>query len=121
MNGRHRRRDMPMATGLKVFFSVVGTLGLAWMVILVGVQVKDSDQNREPAVETTTVQKTTTAPNPVLPGKEPPSPSPSASVSPFYATCEAAKAAGALPLKRGEPGYLPDFDMDQDGTACEGV
>lgn len=119
--GRHRRRDMPLPTGLKVFGTLLGALSVAYVVMFVGVQVKDSQHERQPAVETTTVQKTTSVPNPVLPGKASPSPTPSVSVSPFYATCEAAKAAGALPLKRGEPGYLPDFDMDQDGTACEGV
>ena len=37
----------------------------------------------------------------------------------FYANCKAAKAAGAAPLYRGDPGYREDLDRDGDGTACE--
>jgi len=37
----------------------------------------------------------------------------------YYANCSAAKAAGAAPLHRGEPGYRPALDRDGDGVACE--
>ena len=37
----------------------------------------------------------------------------------FYANCKEAKAAGAAPLYRGDPGYREDLDGDKDGTACE--
>ena len=37
----------------------------------------------------------------------------------FYANCKAAKAAGAAPLYRGDPGYREDLDGDKDGIACE--
>ena len=37
----------------------------------------------------------------------------------FYANCKAAKAAGAAPLYRGDPGYSEDRDRDGDGIACE--
>lgn len=36
-----------------------------------------------------------------------------------YDNCTAARAAGAAPLRRGEPGYRPGLDGDGDGTACE--
>ena len=36
-----------------------------------------------------------------------------------YATCAAAKAAGAAPLRRGQPGYRAALDRDNDGIACE--
>jgi micrococcal nuclease len=39
--------------------------------------------------------------------------------SAYYANCSAAKAAGAAPLHRGEPGYRPGLDRDGDGVACE--
>ncbi len=39
--------------------------------------------------------------------------------SAYYANCSAAKAAGAAPLYRGEPGYRPALDRDGDGVACE--
>lgn len=36
-----------------------------------------------------------------------------------YPNCAAAKAAGAAPLHRGEPGYSGKLDRDGDGVACE--
>ena len=36
-----------------------------------------------------------------------------------YATCTDAKAAGATPLRRGQPGYSAALDLDGDGVACE--
>jgi hypothetical protein len=36
-----------------------------------------------------------------------------------FASCAAARAAGAAPLYRGEPGYSSRLDRDNDGTACE--
>lgn len=37
----------------------------------------------------------------------------------FYENCAAARAAGAAPLRRGEPGYRSALDRDDDGIACE--
>lgn len=37
----------------------------------------------------------------------------------YYENCTAARAAGAAPLLRGEPGYRPQMDGDNDGVACE--
>ena len=37
----------------------------------------------------------------------------------FYPNCSAARAAGAAPLLRGQPGYAPKLDRDNDGVACE--
>ena len=36
-----------------------------------------------------------------------------------YPNCAAARAAGAAPLYRGQPGYAPKLDRDGDGVACE--
>jgi hypothetical protein len=36
-----------------------------------------------------------------------------------YPNCDAARAAGAAPLHRGDPGYSPSLDGDGDGVACE--
>ena len=33
--------------------------------------------------------------------------------------CTAARAAGLAPARRGEPGYYPKHDADNDGVACE--
>lgn len=37
----------------------------------------------------------------------------------FYANCSAARAAGAAPVYRGEPGYARRLDRDGDGVGCE--
>ena len=36
-----------------------------------------------------------------------------------YRNCAAARAAGAAPLYRGQPGYAAHLDRDSDGIACE--
>jgi hypothetical protein len=36
-----------------------------------------------------------------------------------YANCAAARAAGAVPLHRGDPGWSDGIDGDGDGVACE--
>lgn len=52
---------------------------------------------------------------PVAPRQAPPD-----SGSAYYRNCDAARAAGAAPLTRGEPGYRSGLDRDNDGVACEG-
>lgn len=37
----------------------------------------------------------------------------------YYANCSEARAAGAAPLYRGDPGYAAHLDRDGDGDACE--
>ena len=37
----------------------------------------------------------------------------------YYPGCNAARAAGVAPIYRGEPGYRPELDGDDDGIACE--
>jgi hypothetical protein len=60
---------------------------------------------------------------PVAPAPAAPAPpsqldnSPPASA--YYANCAAARAAGAAPLYRGQPGYRSALDRDGDGIACE--
>lgn len=39
--------------------------------------------------------------------------------STYYANCSAARAAGAAPVRRGEPGYARHLDRDEDGVGCE--
>lgn len=36
-----------------------------------------------------------------------------------YRNCTEARAAGAAPVLRGEPGYGPHLDRDNDGIGCE--
>ena len=47
-----------------------------------------------------------------------PAPAP-APASAYYANCTAARAAGAAPIYRGQPGYRTALDRDRDGIACE--
>lgn len=44
----------------------------------------------------------------------PPPPTP-----PPYENCAAARAAGAAPVYRGQPGYGRHLDRDNDGIGCE--
>ncbi|MCP2177909.1 Excalibur calcium-binding domain-containing protein [Williamsia maris] len=37
----------------------------------------------------------------------------------MYANCAAVRAAGAAPIREGDPGYSLDLDRDGDGVACE--
>lgn len=43
----------------------------------------------------------------------------SAGDSVHYANCTAARAAGAAPVMRGDPGYSRKLDRDNDGVGCE--
>ena len=54
-----------------------------------------------------------TAAHPALPS----TPQPSSEV--YYVNCAAARAAGAAPIRRGQPGYRAALDGDRDGVACE--
>ena len=37
----------------------------------------------------------------------------------YYANCSEARAAGAAPVRRGQPGYGSHLDRDVDGVGCE--
>lgn len=37
----------------------------------------------------------------------------------YYHNCNDARAAGAAPIYRGQPGYREGMDGDSDGIACE--
>lgn len=42
-----------------------------------------------------------------------------ASSSSVFANCSAARAAGAAPVRSGDPGYSRRLDRDGDGVGCE--
>ena len=48
-----------------------------------------------------------------------PAPAPAPEPGPYYANCAAAKAAGAAPVRVGQPGYGTHLDRDRDGVGCE--
>ncbi|MFE6816778.1 excalibur calcium-binding domain-containing protein [Streptomyces sp. NPDC057677] len=56
---------------------------------------------------------------PELESTEPEPPPPASSAVAYYENCDAARAAGAAPLFRGEPGYREALDRDGDGMACD--
>ena len=37
----------------------------------------------------------------------------------YFSGCDAARAAGAAPIYRWQPGYREEMDGDNDGVACE--
>ncbi|UYY57035.1 excalibur calcium-binding domain-containing protein [Sphingomonas sp. S2-65] len=37
----------------------------------------------------------------------------------YFANCSQARAAGAAPVRRGDPGYSRKLDRDGDGIGCE--
>lgn len=43
----------------------------------------------------------------------------SADSSVYYPNCAAVRAAGAAPIRAGDPGYSRRLDRDGDGVACE--
>lgn len=68
----------------------------------------------EPAAPVAPVVPTRTT----TPAPPPPPPSQPAAGTPF-ANCTAARAAGAAPVRRGDPGYGRHLDRDGDGVGCE--
>lgn len=48
-----------------------------------------------------------------------PAPLKGRSGSVYYPNCDAARRAGAAPVRRGQPGYGPHLDRDNDGVGCE--
>jgi hypothetical protein len=73
---------------------------------------------------TITTTPATTAPPVPTAAPAPTSPAsiaapPGSDDSVYYPNCAAAKAAGAAPLHRGDPGYRTGLDRDGDGIACE--
>ncbi|MGW6687130.1 excalibur calcium-binding domain-containing protein [Streptomyces sp. NPDC054961] len=60
------------------------------------------------------------------PSSAPVNPKPKSSPTPApgpkdvtYKNCTEAKAAGVTPIHRGQPGYAPHLDRDNDGIACD--
>jgi cell division septation protein DedD len=72
------------------------------------------------APTTTSAAPTTAAPQP--PPPPPPAARPTATAEPElrYRNCEEAREAGATPLREGDPGYDPAFDLNGNGLACDG-
>ena len=48
-----------------------------------------------------------------------PAPTPEPAASVYFANCAAARAAGAAPVRTGDPGYSRKLDRDGDGVGCQ--
>jgi len=100
------------------------------------IETSDTTSSATTPPPTTTTTTTTTTPPPAPPTTEvpdvvpppvqpppytppPAQPPPPAPADVYYANCAEARAAGAAPLHRGEPGYRSGLDRDDDGVACE--
>ncbi|MFD6279228.1 excalibur calcium-binding domain-containing protein [Streptomyces sp. NPDC060209] len=89
------------------------------------VAVKGEGPAGDSAVVRITVSEPTPSPTPT------PTPTPTVARTPkakatkpaepsvHYANCDAARAAGAAPVRRGDPGYAAHLDRDDDGVGCE--
>ncbi len=58
-------------------------------------------------------------PAPAAPAPVVREPARSSGGSAYYKNCSAARAAGAAPVRRGDPGYAGHLDRDGDGIGCE--
>lgn len=54
-------------------------------------------------------------PSPVTGSRQP---TRSTQSSVYYKDCDAAREAGAAPLRKGDPGYRSELDRNNDGVAC---
>lgn len=81
---------------------------------------READPPRTSAPRTSaprTSAPTTTAPQTSAPKTSAPRTSAPAPV--YYANCAAVRAAGAAPIRVGQPGYAKHLDRDEDGVGCE--
>lgn len=72
---------------------------------------------RAPATTAATAPAITAATAPATTAATPPATTRPPAV--YYANCAAARAAGAAPVRRGDPGYGSHLDRDNDGVGCE--
>ncbi|KRE80268.1 deoxyribonuclease [Arthrobacter sp. Soil763] len=56
---------------------------------------------------------------PLPPAAATPAPAAADPAGAYYANCAAVRAAGAAPIRRGQPGYSSRLDRDGDGVGCE--
>ena len=104
----------------------LGCRGLGLLIAIVGLLAAcgpDEGEPVQPLVDQPTQRPLPTEPqvvvtDPPVVVTEPPI-EPTAVPVVYYASCADARAAGAAPLRRGDPGYRPALDRDADGVACE--
>ncbi|MGH3544338.1 MAG: thermonuclease family protein [Mycobacteriales bacterium] len=77
-----------------------------------------SPQSAPPAPQAAPQPAPEPAPKPA-PRPKPKPAAPDSGGSAYYKNCDAARAAGAAPVRRGEPGYGKHLDRDGNGVGCE--
>jgi len=92
---------------------------LAELQALAPVATTTTSSTTTTTTSTTTTTTTTAPPPPPPPTTAAPAPPPPPAPSTQYSNCTEARAAGAAPLYRGDPGYGSHLDRDDDGVACE--
>lgn len=91
--------------GTKVAFAILG-------VDTKNVQVVSVAPTKVPTATPQPTNKPVATPQPTIePVKE--------AETVYYANCSAVRAAGAAPIRIGDPGYSTKLDRDGDGVACE--
>ncbi|GIE29618.1 hypothetical protein Ait01nite_026630 [Actinoplanes italicus] len=71
----------------------------------------------KPAPARTTTAPRTRKPSPTRTTSTP-KPTTKSPKSVYYKNCDAVRAAGAAPIRRGDPGYARHLDRDGDGQGC---
>ena len=110
---RRSRRKWPwVVLGVLVLFIIIGVANSP--------SPPSSTTDLVPMPEQSTQAVEPPAPQPVAPQPvAPQQDNDSSGGGVYYKNCDAARAAGAAPINRGEPGYRSALDRDNDGTACD--
>ncbi|MBV9919831.1 MAG: excalibur calcium-binding domain-containing protein [Pseudonocardia sp.] len=110
-----RRSRTPLWLGVGVVGLLVA-VGVAVGAARTSTPVRDTVAARTPAAPSSATAIPTSRAVPTTT----PRPTPTTTRKPtvYYKSCEAALAAGAAPIEKGEPGYRSGLDPDGDGVAC---
>lgn len=81
--------------------------------------VSQQPELQAPPAEISTTTAPATAPTTVPTATSPPWSAPPERTVGAFKNCDAARAAGAAPVYRGDPGYGRHLDRDNDGIGCE--
>ncbi|WP_156723403.1 excalibur calcium-binding domain-containing protein [Streptomyces apocyni] len=127
------RRHTPRP--LKISLAILGGLAILFIGVGIGLAGQDEEPDGGEPVPTATATATvtrTTAPTatatvtrtaPAVPAatvtETVTQTAPESEATFFYENCDEARAAGAAPVRRGDPGYGPHLDADNDGVGCE--
>ena len=87
-------------------------------------KARQQQQQARPQPAPRQVAPTPTAPQPApttppRPRPRPATPAPAPPAELHFSSCKEARAAGYSHMRRGEPGYSPHLDRDNDGIACD--